>query len=387
MTPSKIDEVHTDTIEHEVKAEQIRLLYHHGISIQVLGVFTAMIAAVMFREVADTTMIAVWFVGMIVVTTGRLYLNYRFSQIPAEQTEIAIWGNYYIAGTFISGTAWGTLALFFEPSWPVPHQIILFVIFTGIIASAYNANSSLFMAFPAFYLPPVLLLMLVMLRGGEAFFELETLFVLYIIMMAFSSKKYHQRLAHSLRLQIVNRSLAQDLEISNRRLKQLAEIDDLTQLYNRRSMDRCLKDEWERHVRSAKSLSLLFIDIDFFKQYNDAYGHHEGDQCLICVATVLQNYAQRATDMAVRFGGEEFAIILPETDQANAINLAENIRQAIEDLNIFHSGSKIANVLTVSIGIATTVPTQSAQLESFKIEADKALYKAKAQGRNRIAYM
>lgn len=368
--------------EHAVRAEQIRLLYHQGVPIQVLGIVTAIIAAVMFRQVADPLLLSLWLAGQIVVTALRLLLNYRFTQVAQSNLELEWWGWFYIIGTLVSGFMWGCLALFYEPSWPVSHQVVLFAIYTGIIAGAFNTNSSVRWAFPAFFLPPVLLLMYVMLTNMERFGELAMLFIIYLTLMSVSSRRYHQRLTESLEIRHRNAELAHALEESNRRLMQLSEVDELTNLYNRRSMERFIKEEWERHKRNGRPLSLLYIDIDYFKQYNDTYGHHEGDQVLIRVGNILQHYARRTSDMAARFGGEEFAIILPETDNESAVALAEKVRTSVQALKITHEGSEAAKMVTASIGVATRVPDESADLSALKIEADKALYAAKSQGRN-----
>jgi diguanylate cyclase (GGDEF)-like protein len=379
-----VEELGATKTESAVRAEQIRLLYHQGLPIQLLGVFTAIIAVTMFRQVADLTLLSLWFAAMVLVTVARMILNYRFSKLPTEELDLERWAWLYILGTFVSGILWGSLSLFYQPYWPVAHQIVLFAIFTGIIAGAFNTNSSVKWAFTAFYLPPVLMLMYVMLLRGEGFGELALLFVIYIMLMTISSQRYHQRLTESLRIRVENESLARALEETNRRLMQLSEVDELTQLYNRRTMESYLNEEWVRHRRNAVPLSLLFIDIDCFKQYNDTYGHLSGDEVLRMVAVVFERHARRSTDMAARFGGEEFAIILPETIHADALHIAEEVRQSIEALHQEHKGSTISGVVTVSIGVATKTPGQESQAEELKAAADHALYEAKKQGRNRV---
>lgn len=183
------------------------------------------------------------------------------------------------------------------------------------------------------------------------------------------------------------KELTGELEQTNQRLLQLSETDELTGLYNRRFMEKFLQEEWERHIRSTKPLSLLYIDIDFFKQYNDTYGHHKGDEVLAESAIIVKKHARRTVDKAARFGGEEFAIILPETNHDEAVMIAEKLRHDVEHKKIEHRASKIANVLTVSIGVATMFPTHSEPVTKLKIEADIALYKAKKLGRNRVEKM
>lgn len=174
------------------------------------------------------------------------------------------------------------------------------------------------------------------------------------------------------------------LEHTNKRLLHLSEIDELTGLYNRRFMEGLLSYEWERHIRNDSLLSLIYIDIDYFKEYNDTYGHNMGDKALFEVSTIFKLSARRSTDKIIRFGGEEFALILPETSMDEAIKVANSLHKNVLERQIEHSGSKISDILTVSMGVTTIRPTHSKSIETLKIEADKALYQAKGSGRNRI---
>jgi len=183
------------------------------------------------------------------------------------------------------------------------------------------------------------------------------------------------------------KELTLELEKSNKHLRHLSEVDELTGLYNRRYMDKSLNDEWKRHFRNDSLLSLIYIDIDHFKEYNDTYGHNVGDNVLIEAANIFKQSARRSTDKVVRFGGEEFALILPQTDNSEAISIAEELRQNIAQRKIEHSGSKISDVLTVSVGVATIHPNRTEPIDKLKNEADKALYNAKELGRNRVEHI
>lgn len=169
--------------------------------------------------------------------------------------------------------------------------------------------------------------------------------------------------------------------------KQLSMVDGLTGLANKRALDNFLQFEFPLAQRQATPLSILFIDIDFFKYYNDAYGHIEGDNCLKEVAQLLKNSFPRATDLIVRYGGEEFIVVLPNTDNQTAAQLAEKCRVAIEDENIPHKSSPIHHCVTASIGLATVdeIHTDS-DFSSLINRADKMLYKAKHNGRNHVEF-
>ena len=177
------------------------------------------------------------------------------------------------------------------------------------------------------------------------------------------------------------------LQSANHQLKLLANLDGLTQIANRRRFDDYLTVEWQRHLREKQPLALILIDIDYFKRYNDHYGHQGGDDCLIKVAQTIAKIPQRPTDLVARYGGEEFAVILPHTNSEGALIVAEEIREAIANLSIPHQNSAISDRITLSMGIASEIPTGEQSLEVLISYADQALYTAKSQGRNQaIAY-
>jgi diguanylate cyclase (GGDEF)-like protein len=163
----------------------------------------------------------------------------------------------------------------------------------------------------------------------------------------------------------------------------LSRQDGLTGLANRRYFDACLATEIRRASRSGEPLSLILIDIDYFKLYNDAYGHQGGDECLKRVAGCLQAVCQRAADLPARYGGEEFVLILPNTTPEGARIVANSLAAAIASLEITHARSKVSNVLTLSQGIATLLPGVEMEPDLLIEHADQALYRAKERGRNR----
>ena len=167
-------------------------------------------------------------------------------------------------------------------------------------------------------------------------------------------------------------------------LQRAALVDPLTRIANRRHFDSALEKEWQRAIRSGQPLSLIVLDVDHFKGYNDSLGHAAGDQCLQMVAEVLQEHAVRPTDLAARYGGEEFVVLLAETAGEGAAGLAEAIRVHIERLAMPNPRSTTSDVVTVSVGVATIVPTLFDDLRSFFIAADRAMYEAKSAGRNQV---
>ncbi|MFC1747934.1 diguanylate cyclase domain-containing protein [Pseudomonadota bacterium] len=168
------------------------------------------------------------------------------------------------------------------------------------------------------------------------------------------------------------------------KLRGLSDSDPLTNIANRRQLNRVLKSELRRSQRHQHFLSVMIIDVDFFKAYNDCYGHLAGDACLKQVAQLLKTISARTTDLVARYGGEEFVVVLPETRLENGKRVGEKIRSGIQGLQIEHSQSEIADTLTVSIGIVTAIPSADTTVEQLLSRADQALYSAKSQGRNRV---
>lgn len=191
----------------------------------------------------------------------------------------------------------------------------------------------------------------------------------------------------SLRQEIDNRLAAEaTLAEANRKLESISITDALSGLANRRHFDDVLASEYARHVRSGEELSLIMLDIDHFKAFNDHYGHLKGDECLRRIAGALAQNTHRASDLMARYGGEEFACILPGTDKSGALQFAERLRQAIIGLGIPHNKSPISDTVTVSLGIVATRCTQDGTGEDLVARADRLLYRAKEEGRNQVVH-
>jgi diguanylate cyclase (GGDEF)-like protein len=176
-----------------------------------------------------------------------------------------------------------------------------------------------------------------------------------------------------------------ELEAANRKLSELTVTDALTGLANRRRFDAVIADEWSRAARTGQALAVIMLDIDYFKRYNDGYGHQAGDACLRQVANVLQSSVQRPGDLVARYGGEEFVVVATDADLTTARELAENMRRSVEALAIPHDYSPTAKVVTLSLGLAVMNAGDKLQPEELLQHADQALYRAKEQGRNQVA--
>lgn len=174
-----------------------------------------------------------------------------------------------------------------------------------------------------------------------------------------------------------------ELQASNAHLEQLLRSDALTGIANRRCFDQTLADEFRRAERGHYPVSLLMLDVDSFKQYNDTYGHQAGDETLVQVAQSLARFARRPGDLAARYGGEEFALILPGSSEKDALAIAEELVAHVHDRALPHQTSRVCDRVTVSVGVATLQPDAGGSLVELMANADQALYLAKGQGRNR----
>ncbi|WP_445306125.1 diguanylate cyclase domain-containing protein [Microcoleus vaginatus] len=205
-------------------------------------------------------------------------------------------------------------------------------------------------------------------------------------------QKLQKELAERQQAQARMREINQQLALSNEELarathllEQVVNIDGLTQIANRRCFNDRLEHEWQRLYREQKPLSLLLFDVDYFKRYNDCYGHLMGDDCLFKLAQTVQEVVYRPADLVARYGGEEFAIILPNTDIEGASSVAQRIHAAIKALHIPHKTSDVSDVVTISMGIANLIPISELSSADLIAIADRSLYRAKQQGRNQSA--
>jgi diguanylate cyclase (GGDEF)-like protein len=221
-------------------------------------------------------------------------------------------------------------------------------------------------------------------QEGFETYTIGLLIIVYLFTVLNYSFKHNSTIASSVSLKFENLELLDELRKANDNLRRASAIDGLTGLANRRHFDETMDKEWRRATREQKALSLIMIDIDHFKAYNDNYGHQDGDDCLRKVAAVIAGSVKRPADLVARYGGEEFMAVLPDTDIQGAVEIAEKLRIAVEVLDVPHAYSSAANVVTISAGVASLVPEQGTDPFHVIKLVDTALYAAKRDGRNRV---
>jgi len=192
-------------------------------------------------------------------------------------------------------------------------------------------------------------------------------------------QEQNERLKQEINSRIIAETLLQE---ANAKLERLVNLDGLTQLANRRCFDEYLEQEWQRLARERQPLSLIMCDIDFFKNYNDTYGHIAGDDCLRKVSHLIKQSVRRPADLAARYGGEEFVLVLPNTDIEGSMLVAEAIRNKLLELKLPHEDSAVSKFVTLSMGVTALIPKIDSQPSILLTSADYALYRAKELGRN-----
>lgn len=227
----------------------------------------------------------------------------------------------------------------------------------------------------------------------EVLSRIESQLSLYRQKLSLEAEIQHRRQVETT-LRKINRKLNKEikkrqqtqkkLRYANRQLELLATLDNLTQIANYRRFENYLEQEWYKLQREKMPLSLIMADIDYFKAYNDTYGHPQGNECLKEIAYVIDNTIKRAGDLVARYGGEEFAIVLSNTELEGAIQVAKQIQTAVYACHIPHQCSQVSDRITLSIGVANLIPAPSLKPQDLIKAADRALYRAKKTGRNQI---
>ncbi|RKZ69889.1 MAG: hypothetical protein DRQ48_07220 [Gammaproteobacteria bacterium] len=375
----------SDHINEAVYAEQIRLLYAVSKYRPALHIISALVVVLIVLDSVPLPYITVWVLSLFVLNTYRII---DIGKVQKIIDEIDDWRPLHIRFVLFSAVLGLVYSLGFTlifTQLTLIHQVyILCLIATLVPAGLVSFASDRYSFYAYFYSLCVPLLLHILLMAKSPYISIS---ICAVAFMAISRQLFlwnHKVIKNSIELKLKNEELVKSLQETNTRLQQQNIIDDLTKIPNRRHFDEILEKEWLRAKRIRTSLALLMIDIDFFKQYNDTYGHLKGDECLKQIATVLSNNMNRPGDFVARYGGEEFCILIPDTDMDGAITFAEMVHSAIIGLKIDNPGSEVSKYLTISIGIAAIVPKHDDSYMDLIYTSDKALYKAKSDGRNII---
>lgn len=355
---------------HALACEELRHVYRGKSSNQLIVLFSGFIAAAMLAWDIGIVYGCAWYAWLLVAHAWHWWLgrlDFVSANISAELARI----NRHVMASAFAGLGWGALAIALPLLSRPSKAAILIIMLIGVIVALPRLVVFLpiFFAFAAGVYVPLLL--------ATPFLDFETLHMVMVMLVAVGATLWAS--ASEIRKILIEVLLKQVAS------EQASWEDKLTGIGNRRSFDTNFANQWAQASRAKVPLSLMMVDVDFFKKFNDSYGHQAGDECLRQVAQALDGCARRAGDSVTRYGGEEFAVVLFHTSLNEAQNISEKMLNAVRKLAMPHAQSP-HEIVTISMGIATILPTMHDDMQHFVEQADKCLYRAKENGRNRAEW-
>ena len=371
-------------IEESVYKERISLLYQGSIVRPVLHLIPLVLIYFLVHPYVELTYVYIWSALLFCLNAYRFYDIYTTQKNIKEIVNHRKYHIRYAVCTGLLGLIYSIGIVTFFDSVPTINQVYflcLIVVITPAGMSSFSSDkTSFFLYFYALIIPIIIKLA----SKGEAMYYYSAICgIMFLLTIRMYFLWNYKVLTNAIQLKFHNLALLKSLQAVNTQLREISVIDELTQVANRRGLDEYLEREWSRAKRNKTPISLIMIDLDFFKQYNDRYGHLKGDDCLKQVAAFFEDCLNRPSDLVARFGGEEFAIVMPETNLEGAMKFAEKLQSKIQHLQIKNPDSAISQHLTVSIGVASAIP-QDERYTNLIASSDEALYKAKKHGRNVI---
>ena len=381
------------SIGRAVIAEQVKMLMAQSPTSVVMSFLLASFVALVFGELMPGRFVFAWWCIISVFFLTQYLLYVVFSRQRAEQINFQFWYKAILISAAIGGLCWGLGLTHMLDNLDAQYHIFLIILLISLAAAGitFAVRTPVYYLFQVCVLLPVILWLVSSTEMTHVI--LAVFLIIFMVAMWLFAFQVGRSLANSFRLQLENQSLANSLKQSNSRLQvlneeltQLSATDSLTQVANRRYFDNRYASEFSRASRENTALSIIMIDVDFFKIYNDELGHVAGDECLKQVALCIRNSLKRPTDLVARYGGEEFVVLLPSTAIDGALQLADEIRAEVEGLKIVHPKSKSSKYVTISLGVTGGYPDKSISKDLLIKRADEALYNAKASGRNKLHY-
>jgi diguanylate cyclase (GGDEF)-like protein len=355
---------------HDLACEELRHVYRGKNSSKLIVLFSGLVAAAMLAWDIGGIYAGAWYAWLLLAHAWHWWLG-RLDFISANVSIELARINRHVMAAGMAGLGWGALSIALPLLSRSSKAAILIIMLIAVIVALPRLVVFLpiFFAFAIGVYAPLLL--------ATPFLDFETLHMVLVILVVVGATLWAS--ASEVRKILIDVLLKQ---ISS---EQASWEDRLTGIGNRRSFDTNMATTWAQASRAKVPLSLMMVDVDFFKKFNDSYGHQAGDDCLRQVASALDSCARRTGDSVTRYGGEEFAVVLFHTPLNEARNISDSMLTAVQKLNIRHAQST-HEIVTISMGIATIVPTIENNIQQLIEEADKALYRAKENGRNRAEW-
>lgn len=377
------------SIAEKSRLDIVNLLYAQSTRVAIGHVICAAFIAAWFYTVAPNTVLLLWVTSIIISSCARLSLKFLFTRYH-NHNNTHLWIRAWI---LLSGSLASMYSLGFIYVTPLDEPV--YIVAAGMAITALTAASAIGygasrVATLGFFIPCVVPTTIYFgIYGGKAGFMMALYLMFYSMVVLAMLKPMNAAFKKSIIL-----NYQREIEIEKRKLielqlKEISRRDGLTGLFNRRYFDERLETEIGRAHRNHTPLCLLMFDIDFFKEFNDAYGHVAGDNSLVTVAHLVEELTSRQGDLVARYGGEEFAIILPNIDLHGAVAFANKLQLHIQNSQIPHKASRLDGCehITISIGVTNLMPFTKIPASQLIETADKALYKAKQAGRNCVHYI
>ncbi|GAB4357108.1 MAG: hypothetical protein Kow0073_14900 [Immundisolibacter sp.] len=349
---------------------QVVDLYRHGRLPALLSVSCGLGLVLVLWPVLSMPILTAWLLMHLLLAAGRLRLVGRFRRQRVADDHLWRWRNRYVGVVLATGLLWGGGSVLLVMNAPVVQQLLAWVVLSAAVLVEFPALARLGRPFFGLLVAALASPLGLMLLGTPPLPAGAGALLLLALASALAGMQLCGTYRDGLQLEL---SLAR-----------LARLDQLTGLANRRCFDEVLAGEWRRAERYGGDLALVMFDVDEFKLYNDHFGHPAGDACLRRLAHVVRTVVHRQSDRVARLGGEEFAVVLPQTRMGGALAVAETLRQAVENLKLPHAPGAAREVVTISAGVASLRPGVERRIEDLIEAADQALYAAKRAGRNRV---
>lgn len=367
---------------NKLKAQLLSNTARHTTEVLLANIFLAAVNGAVFWQSMPHTFIVVWGLSLLIICLFRGFVAYTYNRAPQRQSLTA-WNIQMVLTSTLQGIAWGVFSVVAYQYLSLGEMVIVIMTTAGMTAGAVASTSSSLAAYLGFSITTLTPLALTFLSAEHT----QTKAAGFLICLFFLLMLRQTRTLNQLLIDSITNSL--ELEKANHRseklakeLYQLSTMDALTLIANRRGFDEALSREWQRAKRTESALTIIIIDVDNFKAYNDHLGHQAGDKCLQDIALELSHHARRAGDVVARYGGEEFALIMPDLHEGEGLDTAKTVCKSIEKLKLEHPASNCSAFVTVSAGVHRTVPKRFEDSQQLIKYADIALYQAKAEGRN-----
>lgn len=377
-------ENHTSKLRIEVK--QVESLYSNSYTLALNHPLAGALLCWLFRNQVDISYLIMWLALHSVLAISRIPVFKLFSARKDPIANITKWHNWFIFLAVAQGSFYGIFWVLFLNFNAPEHALLAALFVVGISSSAVVGYASSFRAYLLFSIPIILpCIVMLALSPSSMNHALVLALFLYTFVTIKTVRPVNRQIVSALTL---NERLADEIIVRQEveaKLRRLSLLDELTNLANRRAFDQHFLKELQRSARQDSQLSLVLLDVDHFKLFNDEYGHVQGDKCLQELALCLQHHFQRSGELVARIGGEEFAAILPSVSLEEIRERLSSLQQKIENLRIPHKHNEASDhsLVTVSIGVVNLVASNPFDPEKIIHQADVALYQAKQSGRNR----